>query len=244
MKKVQWFSLMETIIIVILLGLLIQANRVLFTIPSKYIIESERCVNTIHGEVGRFFYESITGKTKTEQNSWNFSAIPEQYSITFDWWTPNYEIDFWFTTRSSTWIIGTTSIKKILLGSWLNENNTPWCIGPTHRVMLSGWVNDGWVIYPMKVLVNKNLSTQNSSNAMSICAADSWNNHNCRSWSNIFTGVINYMICKTNNETTNNDCNLFFSEHIDTRSQTIFSRRCLSLPIDKPCERRSIESVE
>ena len=60
---------METIIIVILLGLLIQANRVLFTIPSKYIIESERCVNTIHGEVGRFFYESITGKTKTEQNS-------------------------------------------------------------------------------------------------------------------------------------------------------------------------------
>lgn len=72
------------LIVVSILAVLIMANRVLFSLPSKYIIESEQCVNTLHGEVNRFLLEAVTGKARTTSTTGGFSLAPEQYSIIFE----------------------------------------------------------------------------------------------------------------------------------------------------------------
>ena len=70
---------MEILIVIIILAILIEASRMLFAMPSKYIVESEQCTNTVHGEVSKFFWEAITGKSSKEHTG----TIPEQYSILF-----------------------------------------------------------------------------------------------------------------------------------------------------------------
>lgn len=70
------------LIVVSILAVLILANRVLFSLPSKYIIESEQCVNTLHGEVNRYLLEAVTGKARTESTT-GFSLTPEKYFMIF-----------------------------------------------------------------------------------------------------------------------------------------------------------------
>lgn len=243
MHKTRWFSLIEIVMVVMILTILISASRLLFSLPSKYIIEGEQCVNTVHGEVVKFFYEAITGKAKTTTSTGDFWVTPERYSIIFDGGNPNYGVDLWFIFTDYDGSENTTSVKEIRLESGATENNIVGCRSNRHRVMLSGWVRYGGLNYPLKVIINKNLSTQNTSNSMSLCAADPWSWYDCKPWSSLFTGMIDYMLCKSNNNNgVYNSCQLFFTEYIDTRSQTIFSKRCLSLPLDRACQSRSISS--
>jgi len=216
------FSLIELLMVIIILGILIAASRTLFTMPSQYIIKSEQCVNSIHWEITRAFYSGISGKFKKVDN--NTDAIPEQYSIIFDSSMRDNNITMWLLLEwATTW----TTWKVITLGK---ESAQAGCQSPQHYIVLSGYIN-GSRSDTIRLNINKNT---NSNRSIQLCS-----NTNCPSWSEAFTGRIDYFLCQRNDT-----CLLFFQELIDTRSQTINSRKCLSLPPNADeCKRRSLDTI-
>ena len=216
------FSLIELLMVIIILGILIAASRTLFTMPSQYIIKGEQCVNSIHWEITRAFYSGISGKFKKVDN--NTDAIPEQYSIIFDSSMRDNNITMWLLLEwATTW----TTWKVITLGK---ESAQAGCQSPQHYIVLSGYIN-GSRSDTIRLNINKNT---NSNRSIQLCS-----NTNCPSWSEAFTGRIDYFLCQRNDT-----CLLFFQELIDTRSQTINSRKCLSLPPNADeCKRRSLDTI-
>ncbi len=217
------FSLIELLMVIIILGILIAASRTLFTMPSQYIIKSEQCVNSIHWEITRAFYSGISGKFKKADNN-TTDAIPEQYSIIFDSSIRDNNITMWLLLEwATTW----TTWKVITLGK---ESAQAGCQSPQHYIVLSGYINESRSD-TIRLNINKNT---NSNRSIQLCSDTS-----CPPWSEAFTGRIDYFLCQRNDT-----CLLFFQELIDTRSQTINSRKCLSLPPNADeCKRRSLDTI-
>lgn len=217
------FSLIELLMVIIILGILIAASRTLFTMPSQYIIKSEQCVNSIHWEIVRAFYSGITGKFKKTDTD----AIPEQYSIIFDSSIRSNSITIWLLLE---WATDWTTGEVISLGE---ESTQEGCQSPQHYIILSGYIN-GIRSDNIRLNINKNTNSNRTSQSIQLCS-----NTNCSTWSEAFTGRIDYLLCQKNDT-----CLLFFQELIDTRSQTINSRKCLSLPPNaNECKRRSLDTI-
>ena len=49
--------------VIIIIGILIMASKRLFEMPSQYLMDGERCIATIDGQIKQFFYHAVSGKS-------------------------------------------------------------------------------------------------------------------------------------------------------------------------------------
>jgi len=224
------FSLMELIIVMIIIGILIWASRALFVIPNQHILAWEQCIAAVNGEVSRFLYEGITGKG---------SSDAQKHVLIFESQHPSYWIKFAYDNNNGSVL---TYIKEIILDNNMVASNRAGCISNSHWVLLSGGINYWWSLKPLRVTINKNIGINNTQQSLSICPANTGSSYSCfLDAPSIFTGIIEYSVCARYGTTNYWNCKLFFKQLIDTRSQTIKSNRCLSLPssTNGECQRRS-----
>ena len=74
MRK-KWFTLLEVILVISILGILIVAARQLFVSPNKNIIDSEVCMNALEGKINSYFFNIISWKNQYQQG--NSIAVKE-----------------------------------------------------------------------------------------------------------------------------------------------------------------------
>lgn len=225
------FTILEVLIVLIIISIIIMASRTLFTVPVKYVIESEQCTNYIQWRVTKFFNDAVTGKLRSNVNNTNLFGFQEEwYGILFNGvktWQQQQILFMWLSWNTfQQWVV----LNNTNIALWTGSN-IQWCTSNAHTVYMSGGIVSGGVLYPYRVDVNKNLISINWRPPMAICWSTG-SNIQCVSWTQRFTWLVEFMTCKWNN------CMSFFRILFDTRSQSIKSNKCLSLPFDKPCQRR------
>lgn len=219
----QGFSMLELILIIIIISILFLASRNFFQVPNKHLIESEQCINTLHGQINQFFYQAITGKDQL------INSIFEEPT-----W---YKISINQTGGISTIVLSITTgvnytetiTHKISTGI---DTTLSSCNKPDYIVLLSGTdiTNGG-----SQITLSKNLINNNSVTSMNIC-----NQTTCPI--NKPITITEFVVCKKINNIINRDtCQTTFMQKFDMRTQSLLPNRCLSIAPNSTCNTRSID---
>ncbi len=220
----KWFSLLEMIVVLIIIGVIIIASRRLFEMPSQYLMDGERCMTSVDGQVKQFFYHAVSGKSLSISGA---LVMVDNYTIIFK--PSTSEIILGYLSGS----LVNTYDRISLTGS--TTRTIGWCMSDIHHVSLSWW--SLWS--GIRIDLRKNLRNDGDSWPMTICAIDS--NDNCINGANYTTGMISYVVCK---EWWNNTCTTtrtLLYEFFDTRTQNIKTKKCLWLPLETECHKRSTD---
>lgn len=224
----KWFSLLELVIILIIIGLLMTAASRLFQMPRQYILESERCVALVDGYVRQFFYHAVSGKSLFISGA---SISPESYSLVFQSGGGHFQIIGWYSPQSGT-LTATTTLSPVTASSY----PLPGCLGSAHSLRIAWSIGTASDVN-LRIDIRKNLQQDGLALPMTICESD--DDQQCRG-GYFATGLISYSICQTSSTGCISET-LFATQLFDTRTQTIKSKKCLSLPADGSCRRRSTD---
>lgn len=220
----KWFSLLEMIVVIIIIGILIMASKRLFEMPSQYLMDGERCIATIDGQIKQFFYHAVSGKSLSISGA---LVMVDNYTMIFKPSTSEIVLGYVSGSLVNTYDrISLTGSTTRMIG---------WCMSDIHHVSLSWW--SLWS--GIRIDLRKNLHNDWNNWPMTICAID--NDNNCITNINYTTGMVSYIVCK---EWWNNTClttRTLLHEFFDTRTQNIKTKKCLSLPLDNDCNRWSTD---
>lgn len=220
------FSLLELVLVIMIISILFLASRTLFSTPYKYLIDSEACINTLHGEVNKFFFQSISGK---DQSTGSVTYEPSYYQLNI---TSNSSgsstIDFNIATWSNNNYI---TINTLAINT--GDTSLQYCKQDNYILLLS-W-SDITSLSGVYITIAKWLDTNSSRPWISICTDDVQTN--CKT-----TTFIDYISCEyTPSWITNDTCKTIFAQRFDTRTQTLKSNRCLNSTYSTTCTQRSVD---
>ncbi len=222
----QWFSLLELILVIMIISILFLASSRLFSTPNKHLIDSEACINTVHGQINNFFFQSISGK---DQLSWGITYEPNYYQLHITSTnTGNTAIHFNIATGENNNYV---TVNTLHMTTWASSISS--CRQDNYIVLLS-WT-DISATSGVYITIAKWLDTNSSTPWMSICTDTS--QINCKS-----TTFIDYRTCLQNTSWIQMDtCKHMFAQRFDTRTQTLKSNRCLNTSYTTSCTQRSID---
>ncbi len=139
MYKKRWFSFLEMLIVIMIVGILFVAFRSSFEIKNKDTLYGQSCIETIYGQVNNFLHAGLSSKSV---NSWSTQIFPDTYNIIFSPDQQRIELQYeeqWSThIYSSIAITGNTDISycssnkytiqitwdtyELYINKWLQEN--------------------------------------------------------------------------------------------------------------------------
>ena len=76
-----WFSFLEVLIVIMIVGILFVAFRSSFQIRNKDVLYGQSCIETLYGQVNNFLHAGLSSKSIA---SWIMQIFPDQYSIIFN----------------------------------------------------------------------------------------------------------------------------------------------------------------
>lgn len=204
MKKKAWYTLLEMLIVVIIIGILasIGRSRLANFDTNKY--HAERCVNQIYGEISSFTYFASTSKIFSEDK------IPETYELAITW---NNTFNLQYTTTGSTQELYST----------INLANLESCKkGKNYEIKSEGSFDKLIMLPSFKPVGNKNgfsiINNRQQTNlftwaiALKYCSPSDNALNNCSDFARILfdtrIGTVRKSFCKyyeINNDKINND---------------------------------------
>lgn len=136
MKIKKWFSFLEILIVIMIVGILLVTFRSSFQIKNKDVLYGQACIETIYGEVNNFLHAAVSSKSV---NSWGEQIFPSTYIITFD--PLRQRIDLWYETSWTFY-----SLYRSI--SMTGESNN-YCSSSSYTIVMHG---DTYQIYINKWL--------------------------------------------------------------------------------------------
>ena len=79
-KKRKWFSFLEILIVMMIVGILFVAFRSSFQVKNKDVLYGQACIETLYGQVNNFLHAGLSSKSLF---SWTTAIFPDQYIVSF-----------------------------------------------------------------------------------------------------------------------------------------------------------------
>lgn len=197
-SSLRWFTLLEMIAILAIVGIMIILSRSLFLNPNQDLLNSEVCIHTIGGQLNTFLYNAISGKKQTNTNDPHNPLLPDEYHITIKSEgnsTTNIinEQSIIFEIRENTSTSTTTPIISHRWNTTNNQHNSHYCANDRYSLVLRAGtsselseINAGtrglkstWKESSHRIVLNRNLKrTTHNRSGLQICKEDT-NNPTC-----------------------------------------------------------------
>jgi len=150
-KTKKWFSFLEVLIVIMIVGILFVAFRSSFQVKNKDVLYGQACVETLYGQVNNFLYAGISSKSLF---IWETPVFPDQYIISFD---PAHQlIQLKYETEGSGYIYSSINIA---------ENTTTYCSSNSYIIQLT------WDTY--QLYINKGLQENSALKSFYLSGAQS-----------------------------------------------------------------------
>lgn len=222
----QWFTLLELILVVSIMAIIFLISRSLFTNPNQELVGSEICINTINGEISKFFYQGVAGKDHLKDGT-NIAFSPDQYLISLKGGSGAAAI--LFSARDGSGGRHQDSYEEIRM--YHNSCDT------NKYVVGFSWNSTE---FPATIIINKGLSHDFSISGMSICVGEvgtGW----VACTQALFSARIDYVVCpKHDGVVALAECKHTLSMKFDTATQSMKTNKCLDVSyIDSTCKKWS-----
>ncbi len=132
MDKKSWFSFLEILIVMMIVGILFVAFRSSFQVKNKDVLYGQACIETLYGQVNNFLHAGLSSKSI---NSWGTQIFPDQYIISFNPWS--WTIVLSYETQGSGYIYSSIEI------TW--NTNISYCSSNSYMILLS------WETYELHI---------------------------------------------------------------------------------------------
>lgn len=223
------FTLLELLMVLLVLGVLIQASRSFFANPNQYVLDGEVCINKISWELHNFFYNAITWKS--QYKSWLIVSVsPDSYRFDFGFqksklWNTNNKIALNIHDKNYMSWLEIQSIERNHKENIRNRSGfNITCEDKRVVIFLSGGrIDDGDPSKFYSLTVNKQVDrTNRNTRAIDIKICDEFGT-NCER-DNIFEFDLEYRVCPND---SSYQCIHVYTDRFDSRTKTIKTNKCL-----------------
>ncbi len=77
----RWFTIIEVMIVMMIIGILFLSFKSYFQVKDKNILYGQACIESIYGQVNNFMHAGLSSKSLY---TWSKAIYPDQYIIFFD----------------------------------------------------------------------------------------------------------------------------------------------------------------
>ena len=125
MHKKSWFSFLEILIVMMIVGILFVTFRSSFQVKNKDVLYGQACIETLYGQVNNFLHAGLSSKSLF---TWTTAIFPDQYIISFK--PTSGEIALSYKENGVTTIYSTISL--------IGNSNIMYCSSNSYTIQLTG----------------------------------------------------------------------------------------------------------